>query len=1118
MNGVIAWFAENKVAANLLMVFIIVAGYLSLLDTRKEILPDVSLDLITITVPYPGASPDDVEKSILNRVESAIYDIEGIRAISSQANEHLGIVSVELGYGYNSKDLLNEIKSRVDAIGSFPADAGRPIVKEISVRNMVAYVVISGPADESSLKRLAEQVKSDLTALPNISQVEHAGVRPFEIAIEVSEGSLQRYGLSFAEVAAAVRQSSLDLPTGVIKTAQGNVSVKAKGQVYWGDDFEEIVLRALPDGAQVLVRDVAKVTDGFQEGVTFTEFNGRPAVALSVFRVGDQNILEISETLKEYVKHPRSHIPENIQLNVWLDNSVYFKSRMDLLSENAVGGLILLFAILLLFLSLGLSFWVSLGIPISFMGAFLVLPQFGGSLNMISLFAFILVLGVVVDDAIIVGENIFSKQKEGLTGIKAAISGAQEVAKPVVFAVLTTIIAFLPMVFMPGPEGKLMSVIPIVVIATLIFSLLESLLVLPAHLSGSKNNKIDQIPGLSFVQRKFSNGLEKFIDGVYRPFLEQVLNWRYTALFGFIAVLLVAFGFLASGWLKIVFFSTIESDTITAQISFSQNARPEVVRGGIKTLENRIVELRKELREKNGGEDQILHVFTQYVGDSSGSVLSELAAAENRKMSGMAIEDEWRKRTGDLPEMIDLKIKSTLGSTGTAIDIEFSSNSLEDLHEAAEGLKARLAEYEGVYNIKDSFQKGKQELVIELKPVARNLGLSLDDVAAQVRQAYHGVEVQSMQRGESDVSVVVRYPLKERSSLWYLENMHIRLRDGSGVPLLTVADIDYGEGASQIKRNNRRRVIRVDARIDESITNEAKVMVALKNDFLDRVADDFPGLAWSIAGVQKDRVEFMDFLTQAYLIALLGMYVMMATLFRSYSQPLMVMFAIPFGIIGALLGHFIFDRDVTLWSLVGMVAVSGVVVNDNLVLVDYINRNREKGIDLLASIREAGAARFRPIMLTSLTTFGGLTPLMLERSFQAQFLIPMAISLAFGVMFATLVSLILVPAAYYILHDIERVFAKIFKSSVLADQKVEAYAVAQEVDKTFTASDDDSEKLQWHVGLDEAYEMGYANGLEGKHERKAPFDLEVLVASWEAGWDDGHEDFSLANKADPSIG
>lgn len=1117
MNGVIAWFAENKVAANLLMLLIVVAGYLSLMDTRKEILPDVSLDLITITIPYPGASPDDVEKSVLSRVESVIYDIEGIRTISSQANEHLGVVTVELGYGYDSKDLLNEIKSRVEAIGSFPVDAGRPIIKEISVRNMVAYVVISGPADESSLKRLAEQVKSELTALPNISQVENAGVRPFEIAIEVSESSLQRYGLSFAEVAAAVRQSSLDLPAGVIKTAQGSVSVKAKGQVYWGDDFEEIVLRALPDGAQVLVRDVAKVTDGFKEGVSFTEFNGKPAVALSVYRVGDQNILEISEALKEYVKYPGSFIPENIELNVWLDNSVYFKGRMDLLTENAVGGLILVFAILLLFLSLGLSFWVSLGIPISFMGAFMVLPHLGGSLNMISLFAFILVLGIVVDDAIIVGENIFTKQKEGLVGLKASIAGAQEVAMPVVFAVLTTVIAFLPMVFMPGPEGKLMSVIPIVVIATLLFSLLESLLVLPSHLSGSKPEKPKDIPGLSVVQRKFSDALELFISGVYRPFLEHVLRWRYTALFGFVAVLVVALGFLATGWLKIVFFSTIESDTITAQISFSQNAHPGIVRSGIKTLESRITELRKELREKNGGEDQILNVFTNYIGDSSGVVLIELATAENRKISGMVIEEEWRKRTGDLPEMIDLKITSTLGSSGTVVDIEFSSNSLEDLHDAAEGLKARLAEYQGVYNIKDSFQKGKQELVIELKPVARNLGLSLDEVAGQVRQAYHGVEVQSIQRGDSDVNVVVRYPFEERSSLWYLENMHIRLRDGSSVPLLTVADIDYGEGASQIKRNNRRRVIRVDARIDESITNEAKVMEALRSEFLNRVSEDFPGMTWSIAGVQKDRVEFMGFLKQAYLIALLSMYVMMATLFRSYSQPLMVMFAIPFGLIGALLGHFMLDRDVTLWSIVGMVAVSGVVVNDNLVLVDYINRNREKGIDLLESIREAGVARFRPIMLTSLTTFGGLTPLMMERSFQAQFLIPMAISLAFGVMFATLISLILVPAAYYILHDMEHVFAKLLKSNSAQTEKTEAYAVAQEVDKSFSASDDDSEKLQWHVGLDEAYEMGYANGLEGKRERKAPFDLEVLIASWEAGWDDGHEDFILANKADPTV-
>lgn len=1111
MNAIIAWFAENKVAANLLMLFVVVAGFISLQDTRKEILPNISLDLITITVPYPGASPEDVEKSVLNRIESAIYDLEGIKSLSSKATEHLGLLTLEVAYGHDSKHLLNEIKARVDGIGTFPADVERPIVREISVRNMVAYVIISGNAGERSLKNLAAQIKDDLTTKPNITQVELAASRPYEIAIEVSESALQRYGMSFIEVANAVRKSSVDLPTGVIKTAQGNVSVKAKGQVYWGEDFEDIVIRALPDGAQVLIRDVATVLDGFKEGVSLSEFNGRPAVALAVYRVGNQNILDVSKELHDYIENPSIYIPEGIHLDVWQDSSVYFKSRMDLLTDNAVSGLALVFIILLLFLRTQLSFWVSLGIPISFMGAFMMLPQFDGSLNMISLFAFILVLGIVVDDAIIVGENVFSKHREGITGVRGAILGAQEVQKPVIFSVLTTIVAFAPLIMLPGPEGKLMKVIPIVVICTLVFSLIESLLVLPSHVSGISSDEFDRFPVIGAVQRKFSTGLELFVDKIYGPLLELCLRWRYTTLFGFISVLIIALSLMASGWLKVVFFSTIEADTASASISFAQNTTPTAVRAGIKRVERAALELKDELRAETGTE-QILNVFTSFTSDTTGRLVVELAPSEDRKLSGQRIIRRWEDRVGDIHDVVELEFKATLNQPGSMLDIELSSSSLSDLKLAADGLKEHMTGIKGLYQITDSFQRGKQELLIELKPLARNLGLSLDDVALQVRQAYHGADVQNIQRGEQDIKVVVRYPAEERSSLWYLENMSIRMLDGSTVPLLTVADIEYGEGAAQINRHNRRRVIRVRAKLDDNVTTTNEVMMALKKEYLNAIPENFPGMNWDISGVQKEKDEFKDYLFKAYWIAILAMYVMMATLFRSYAQPLMVMFAIPFGIIGALAGHLVVGMDVTLWSLVGMIAVSGIVVNDNLVLVDFINRNNEQGIKLMESIRKAGSARFRPILLTSLTTFGGLVPLMLETSLQAQFLIPMAISIAFGVMFATLVSLVLVPATYYILADVNQGIREtiLFFSAT----KKKAPSIAEEVDRNYVdTTEDDSEKLQWHVGLDEAYDLGHKEGLKGEVPRVSPFELEVLTASWEAGWDDGHEEYLANNKA-----
>ncbi len=1111
MNSIIAWFAENKVAANLLMLFVVVAGIISLQDTRKEILPNISLDLITISVPYPGASPEDVEKSVLNRIESAIYDLDGIKSLSSKATEHLGLISLEVAYGVDSKYLLNEVKARVDGIGTFPADVERPLIREISVRNMVAYVLVSGDADERSLKNIAAQIKQDITTKPNITQVELAASRPYEIAIEVSEASLQRYGMSFIEVANAVRQSSVDLPTGVVKTAQGSVSVKAKGQVYWGEDFEEIVVRALPDGAQVLLGDVARVIDGFKEGVSISEFNGKPAVALAVYRVGDQSILDVSKELHEYVERPMSYIPDGIEVDVWQDSSIYFKSRMDLLSENAFSGLALVFIILLVFLRAKLSFWVTIGIPISFMGAFMLLPHLGGSLNMISLFAFILVLGIVVDDAIIVGENVFSKHREGITGVRGAILGAQEVQKPVIFSVLTTIIAFSPLIMLPGPEGKLMKVIPIVVICTLIFSLIESLLVLPSHVSGISSDEFDRIPVIGPVQRVFSTGMEKFVKNVYSPFLELCLRWRYTTLFGFVGMLVIAGSLMASGWLKVVFFSTIEADTASASVSFAQNAAPQVVRDGIKSIERAALELQRDLKQETG-KDQVLNVFTSYTDDSSGRLVIELAPTGDRTLSGERIVSEWQQRVGDLQDVVEMEFKATLNQPGSYIDIELASSSLTDLKSAADGLKRELSEIKGLYAISDSFQKGKQELQIELKPVARNLGLSLDDVALQVRQAYHGADVQNIQRGEQDIKVVVRYPLEERSSLWYLENMSIRLRDGSAVPLLTVADIEYGEGAAQINRHNRRRVIRVVARVDDNLTSVPQVMGAITKDYLDVIPENFPGMSWAVAGSQKEKDEFKSYLAKAYWIALLGMYVMMATLFRSYTQPLMVMFAIPFGVIGALVGHLVAGMEVTLWSLVGMIAVSGIVVNDNLVLVDFMNRNLEKGVGLQESIRAAGVARFRPIMLTSFTTFGGLVPLMMETSLQAQFLIPMAVSIAFGVLFATLVSLVLVPATYYILDDVR--YSIKATGAFFTGKGGEGSSIAASVDKGFDqTTEDDSEKLQWHVGLDEAYDLGHKEGLKGDVPRVSPFELEVLTASWEAGWDDGHEEFKTSGRA-----
>ncbi|MBL4607516.1 MAG: efflux RND transporter permease subunit [Pseudomonadales bacterium] len=1110
MNRIIAWFAENSVAANLIMMLIIFGGMLSLPNMRKEIVPDVSLEMILITIPYPGASPTDVERAVLTRVETAIFNIEGLKNIQSTAAENRAIVRVKIDYGYNIKEILEKIKVRVEGIGSFPKDVGKPLIQEVSIRNLVSKMIISGPADERSLKKLAQKIREDLLDKKEITQVEISDIRPEEISIELSESSMQRYGLSFAEVVHVIQTSSLNSSGGQLHSQSGKVSLGIQGKASNGDDYEEIVLRSDEDGGRILLKDVATVIDGIKNTTTQSHFNGEAAVSLKIFRVGKQNILTISDTLEDYINNPETYLPDGISLHIWNDSSKYFRSRINLLINNAISGFFLLFAILLLFLRFKLSFWTSMGIPTAFFGAFWVMPLFDGSINMISMFAFILVLGIVVDDAVIVGENIFSHNRQGILGLEGAIKGAQDVAKPVVYAVLTTMVAFAPLIFLPGPEGKLIRLIPIVVMCTLAFSLIESLLILPSHLAGTKQLKRPEdtrFKTLGRIQVKFSEGLENFIRHRFRPFLETVLHWRYAALSAFFALFIVSMAIVGGGWAKVKFFSEIEGDLAIAKINFARSTHLHTTEEAVQRVELAAKLVGEELFQKTG-ERQIHNIFSSSGkgGDHKGRVVVELAPSETRTISGDKISQLWREKIGTIPDIVSLNINHTLNSPGPSIDIQLYSQDLSMLKIASDDLKKALTGFPGVYEIHDSFQRGKQEINLVMRPAGRDLGLNLSDLANQVRQAFHGTVVQTVQRGEDEVKVIVRLPEKERNSLWHLENMHIRLQDNTTTPLLTVAKVEYGSGPAEIKRSDRKRIIRVQARVDESLNNEGAIMVSLKKSFLNSVKQNYPGVHWGLAGMQKNKKDAIDYLITSFSLALAIMYMLMASLFRSYTQPLMVMFAIPFGLIGALGGHLLMGVEISIWSLVGMVAVSGVVVNDTLVLVDYINRNRIAGVPLDIAIRDAGASRFRPIMLTSLTTFAGLTPLMLEQSLQAQFMVPMAISLAFGVMFATVVSLILVPATYHILDDIKAAFGMRGISHFVNAQ--DAASPTNKLALSTEAAPAIAQKtMKWHIGLDDAYNEGYQAGLTGRSIRKCPYDDDALQASWEAGWDDGKEKY-----------
>ncbi len=1040
MKRVIAWFAENGVAANILMVLIVATGLTTLWGIKQEVFPEFSSDLITVTVPYPGAAPEEVEEGVVVRVEEKIQDLEGIKEIRSTSSENAGTVVVEIMQGFDAQKLLNDIKSRVDAIDTFPEEAEEPVIEEVLIRRQVLEVAIAGDADERSLRRLGERIRDDMVALPGITQVELVAVRPYEISVEVSEEALRQYGLTFEEVAAAIRRSSLDLPGGKIATAGGEILLRTEGQAYRGREFAALPLLILPDGRRLLVGDVATVVDGFADTDQRARFDGRPAVLLQVYRVGEQDALEVAATVKDYLERARPRVPEGITLTVWHDMSRVLRSRLDLLMRNGLAGFALVVLVLSLFLRLRLAGWVSLGIPISFLGAIALMPTLGASINLISLFAFIVVLGIVVDDAIIVGENVYTRYQEGRHGLGAAVEGATGVSTPVIFAVLTSVAAFAPLLNVTGQTGKIMRVIPLIVIPTLIFSLIESLLILPNHLShlppGDAPARTRAGRWWGRVQSRVAALLHFVIRRSYRPTLERAIEWRYLTLSIGVALLLMTFAVVRGGWIQFNFFPAIEADNAVALLTMPQGTPSAVTEETVRRIEATALALEREIEEEHG-QDVIRHVLTsigeqpfrgaqtrgaasagsQFSGSHLGEVNIELAPSEEREITSATIARMWRERTGTVPDAVELTYTSSLFSTGEAINVEIAGPDVDRLRAYAALLKEELRGYPGVQDIADSFRAGKKELELRITPEAESSGLALGDLARQVRQAFYGEEAQRIQRGRDEVKVMVRYPEERRRSLADLEEMRVRGPDGAAVPFATAARASVERGPAAIHRTDRRRVVNVTADVDPEKGNTEKILADLSASVLPRLRADFPEIRATFEGQQQQQRETMGGLKRGFVVALLVIYALLAIPFKSYAQPLIVMSAIPFGLIGAIGGHVLMGMDLTVLSMFGIVALTGVVVNDSLVMVDYINRGYREGMSMREAIRQAGVLRFRPILLTSLTTFAGLTPLLLERSVQAQFLIPMAISLAFGVLFATFISLVLVPSLYAILED-----------------------------------------------------------------------------------------------------
>ena len=1040
-----------------MMVFIIVSGAIATQAVREEVFPELELNRVRITVPYLGAAPEEVESGVILRIEEAIQGIAGIKEIQSTASEGSASVVVELELGADARRVVDEVKNQVDAITTFPIETEEPIIRELIARNQVTDIAISGATDVFTLKTIAEQVRDELSVLPEITQVDIVSAPPYEISIEVPETALRRHGMTFDQVADAVRRSSLDLPGGSIRTDGGEILLRTIGQAYRGNEYEDLVLWTRADGTRLRLGDVANVVDGFAETDQYARFDHDTTVMVSVFRTGDQSVLDIAAAVNRYVEDTQARVPEGISLTIWQDQAEILADRLALMLRSGATGFVLVFIVLALFLEFRLAFWVSLGIPISFLGAIALMPGFDVSANVISLFAFILVLGVVVDDAIIVGENIFRHQESHGDGLRGSIEGAREIAKPVVFAVLTTVAAFMPLMFVPGIIGRVLRVIPLVVIPCLLFSLVESLGILPAHLAHIRRRPDASGPWRRF-QQFFANGLKAFVRTVYQPLLETALRWRYVTASVGLSTLILTGGMVLGGWIDFHFFPSIEANVMAASVTMPQGTPVDMTSQAVEKLEEGAARLRARLQRETGM-DYFRHVSAT-VGDlpmtsrdggpmgrlmvvdsaaaNLGEVTVELAAAETRAYTSEQIGLMWREATDPIPEAVDVDFDMSVMSFGEDVDVQLAGPDIDQLRAAAEEIKRRLAAYAGVYGISDSFRAGKIEMQLGIKPAAETLGLTLQDLGRQVRQAFYGEEAQRIQRGRDDIRVMVRYPRDDRRSLGDLENMRIRTPTGGEVPFTQVAQVEPGRGFASIKRVDRNRAVNVTAAVDPAVTSAGAVIADLQARILPEVlAAGYPDVFYTFEGAQGAQVEAVGSLQWGFFLALLMIFALLAVPLRSYVQPLIIMAAIPFGLVGAIWGHMAMRLDITMMSMFGLVALTGVVVNDSLVMVDFINRARKVHADvgskmrqaggqprdrhgLQLAIREAGSNRFRSIFLTSLTTFVGLAPLMLERALPAAFLVPMAVSLAFGVLFATFITLILVPTAYLILDDVQR--------------------------------------------------------------------------------------------------
>lgn len=1036
-KGLIAWFARNSVAANLLMIFILVGGFLTAQTINKQMFPQVKINWISFAAPYPGAAPQEVEEGITIKIEEALEQVQGLKRVITYSNRGYSNGWFEVELDYDPQVVLEEVKSAIDSIPSFPDGMERIKVEREKFRQEVMYISLYGDMSNAELKELGRKIHDEVQQLPLVNVSEFYGGLNYEISIEVSKDKLREYGLSFSDVARAVRSHSRNMSAGQIRAENGYINLRVENQAYRGHEFERIPVVTLADGSKIFLGEIATIIDGFQEGLQYSKFNGKNSTTLFVGAADNQSITDVAKVINKYVTDKQAVLPKGVKLETWVDMTYYLEGRLNMMLDNMKSGAVLVFLILALFLRVRLAFWVMMGLPVCFLGTLLVMPMefVNVTINITSLFAFILVLGIVVDDAIVMGESAHDEIEESGHSTESVIRGVQRVAMPATFGVLTTIAAFFPFVLGDGPASAFGKSIGFVVIFCLIFSLIESKLILPAHLANMKPKKFNPKNPLDKLRRAIDEKLKAFVENYYKRWLKTCLDYRYGVLMFFISVLLVSAGLFSGGIVRFVGQPKIPHDFPRIAVEMNVDASEQATLDTILVIQNIITDIDKQIEAEHGNK-MISDMQVDLRSRTSARIMVKLVDPEIRAMDTFALADMWRKAIPTMPGVKSFNIDDNLFGGGREDgDIAFRLESKDDkqLLAAAQELKTKLNSLKGVGDVNDSRQTSTKEVQFTLKPLAYSLGLTLSDVASQVSYSFYGLEAQRILRDTEEVKVMVRYPLEQRSSVGHVDEVMIQAPNGAELPLSELAEINLTNGVTRIRRENGNRTINVWAKVDQDQVEPFEVAKDIRDNYIPQLLRQYPLVKSEVSGRIQEEIESANEQMRDFIISLLVIFSLLAVPLKSYSQPFMIMTVIPFGVVGAVFGHLILGMDLNTLSVFGIIAAAGVVVNDSLVMVDYVNNARKSGIPLHEAVVHSGSKRFRAIMLTSLTTFIGLVPIVFfETSMQAKIVIPMAVSLSFGVLFATIVTLVLIPSLYVIIEDIKKLVKRKKKTAVIS--------------------------------------------------------------------------------------